>query len=245
MGGRLTAFVDRHSVGWELVMAALTVVYAGLTLLDDESVRGLPEVAAVVLSAVFLAEFGARCWDAPSRLRYLREHWLDLVTCIPAVGPLRALRLVRLLGLVRLAVRIRALGLARSGTSAPVGAWMLGPTLVLVWFSAAEGFWLSEHGRNPAIGTFGDALYLALMTVTTVGYGDVRPLTPEGKLVAGGLVFIGLGLLGFASSRLAIAWLRSERETIHLEREVRELRREVSRLADRLEGRPSDPPPGS
>jgi voltage-gated potassium channel len=237
MRGRLTAFVARHQVGWELAMALLTVVYAALTLLDDASVRGLPEFLAVVLSLVFLAEFSARCWDAPSRLAYLREHWLDLVTCIPAVGPLRALRLVRLLGLVRLAVRIRALGLARGQTAAPLGAWMLAPTLVLVWFSAAEGFWLTEHGRNAAINTFGDALYLALMTATTVGYGDVRPVTPDGKLVAGALVFVGLGLLGLASSRLAVVWFRAERETIHLEREVQELRKEVTRLAESMEAR--------
>lgn len=215
-------------------MAALTVAYVVLTLLDDEAVRGLPEVLAVVLSAVFLLEFTARCWDAPSRLAYLRTHWIDLVTCIPAVGPLRALRLVRLLGLVRLAVRIRALDLARSRTSQTVGVWMLAPTLVLLWFGAAEGFWLTEHGRNPAVATFSDALYLAIMTATTVGYGDVRPITSEGRLLAGALVFVGLGLLGFASSRLALFWLRSERETIHLEREVRELREEVARLADGL-----------
>ena len=214
-------------------MAALTVAYVVLTLLDDAAVRGLPEVLAVVLSVVFLLEFGARCWDAPSRLAYLRTHWIDLVTCIPAVGPLRALRLVRLLGLVRLAVRIRALDLARSRTSQTVGVWMLAPTLVLLWFGAAEGFWLTEHGRNPAVATFSDALYLAIMTATTVGYGDVRPITSEGRLLAGALVFLGLGLLGFASSRLALFWLRSERETIHLEREVRELREEVARLRRR------------
>jgi voltage-gated potassium channel len=234
MRGRLTAFVARHQVAWEVAMAALTVAYVVLTLLDDEAVRGLPEVLAVVLSAVFLLEFTARCWDAPSRLAYLRTHWIDLVTCIPAVGPLRALRLVRLLGLVRLAVRIRALDLARSRTSQTVGVWMLAPTLVLLWFGAAEGFWLTEHGRNPAVATFSDALYLAIMTATTVGYGDVRPITSEGRLLAGALVFVGLGLLGFASSRLALFWLRSERETIHLEREVRELREEVARLADGL-----------
>jgi voltage-gated potassium channel len=228
--GRLTAFVARHQVAWELAMAALTVVYVVLTLLDDQAVRGLPETLAVVLSAVFLLEFGARCWDAPSRLRYLRDHWIDLVTCIPAVGPLRALRLIRLLGLIRLAVRIRALDLARGRTSQTMGVWMLAPTLVLLWFGAAEGFWLTEHGRNPAVGTFSDALYLALMTATTVGYGDVRPITPEGRLLAGVLVFIGLGLLGLASSRLALFWLRSEPETVHLEREVRQLRREVARL---------------
>lgn len=229
--GRLTAFVARHQVAWELTMSALTVVYVVATLLDDQAVRNLPEVVALTLSGVFFLEFCARCWDAPSRPRYFRDHWIDLVTCIPAVGPLRALRLIRLLGLIRLAVRIRAFDLARSRTSQTMGAWMLAPTLVLLWFAAAEGFWLTEHGRNPAVGTFTDALYLALMTATTVGYGDVRPITPEGRLLAGVLVFVGLGLLGLASSRLALFWLRAERETVHLEREVRALRREVSRLA--------------
>lgn len=238
--GRLTAFVDRHQVAWELVMAALTVVYVVLTLLDDQEVPGLPETIAVGLSAVFLVEFAARCWDAPSRPRYFRDHWIDLVTCIPAVGPLRALRLVRLLGLIRLAVRIRALDLARGRTQQTMGVWMLAPTLVLLWFGAAEGFWLTEHGRNPAVSTFADALYLALMTATTVGYGDVRPITPEGRLLAGVLVFIGLGLLGFASSRLALFWLRSERETAHLEREVRALRRDIARLTAASRGTVAD-----
>jgi voltage-gated potassium channel len=215
-------------------MAALTVVYCVLTLLDDEAVRGLPEFLTVLLSVVFLVEFCARCWDAPSRLRYFRDHWIDLITCIPAVGPLRALRLVRLLGLVRLAVRIRALSLVRARATSTMGPWMIAPTLVLLWFGAAEAFWLTEHGRNADVQTFTDALYLALMTVTTVGYGDVRPVTYEGRLLAGGLVFVGLGLLGFASSRLALIWLRTEGETAQLEREIRELRREVSRLADRL-----------
>ena len=235
MRGRLTAFVASHQIAWEVVMAVLTLFYVVLTLLDDQAVRGLPEALAVALSLLFLLEFCARCWDAPVRMAYLRVHWIDLVTCIPAVGPLRAVRLVRLLGLVRLAVRIRALDLARSRTSQTMGVWMLAPTLVLLWFGAAEGFWLTEHGHNPAVLTFGDALYLALMTTTTVGYGDVRPITPEGRLLAGALVFIGLGLLGLASSRLALFWLRSERETARLEREVQELRREVARLADGLQ----------
>src|SRR5215471_4515500 len=112
MRGRLTAFVTRHQVAWELVMAALTVVYVVLTLLSDQAANDLPEALVLGLSLVFLLEFAARCWDGPSRIGYLRDHWIDLITCIPAVGPLRALRLVRLLGLLRLAVRIRALELA-------------------------------------------------------------------------------------------------------------------------------------
>src|SRR5206468_6652082 len=52
MRGRLTAYVARHQLAWELAMAALTMIYVVLTLLDDEAVRGLPEVLAVLLSAV-------------------------------------------------------------------------------------------------------------------------------------------------------------------------------------------------
>ena len=105
--GRLTAFVERHRLAWESSMAILTVLYVALSLLVDEGITGIVNDVIVVLAVLFFAEFSLRCWDAPSRLRYLRDHWIDLLTCLPAIGPLRLLRLVRLLGLLRLAHEIR------------------------------------------------------------------------------------------------------------------------------------------
>ena len=52
-------------------------------------------------------------------------------------------------------------------------------------------FYVSE----PQIKTFGDGIWWALVTVTTVGYGDITPLTTPGRVVAGGLMFLGLGLI--------------------------------------------------
>lgn len=233
--GRLTAFVGQHALAWELTMGALTVVYAALAFMDDQAIQGAPQAVVVTLSAVFLLEFAGRCADAPSRLGYLRGHWLDLVTCIPAAGPLRALRLVRLLGLLRLMGHVRRLALEHATMLS--GAWVVGPTVLVIWLAAAEGFWVLEHGRNAAVQTFGDALYLAFMTVTTVGYGDVRPVTAEGKVLAGTLVFVGLGLLGFLSSRLTLAWTRIETEEELVRQELIALRAEVARLADLLEER--------
>ena len=52
-------------------------------------------------------------------------------------------------------------------------------------------FYLAE----PQIKTFGDGIWWALVTITTVGYGDITPLTTLGKFVAGTLMFVGLGLI--------------------------------------------------
>src|SRR6202023_2923664 len=97
--GALTQFVKDHEVPWEAAMAALTAVYIALSFVEDASNFEVnPTTAALLgLSVIFLLEFTVRCWDAASRHRYLREHWLDLVTSFPLVGPFRALRLLRLL----------------------------------------------------------------------------------------------------------------------------------------------------
>ena len=53
----------------------------------------------VAFAVIFLTEFSARCWDSPSRRHYLRSHWLDLGSCVPLVGGLRSVRILRLLRL--------------------------------------------------------------------------------------------------------------------------------------------------
>src|SRR5438093_9878136 len=127
--GRLTAFVERHRLAWESSMAILTVLYVALSLLVDEGITGIVNDVIVVLAVLFFAEFSLRCWDAPSRLRYLRDHWIDLLTCLPALGPLRLFRLVRLLGLLRLAHEIREAATASIASGGkPLPTWSGWPT---------------------------------------------------------------------------------------------------------------------
>jgi voltage-gated potassium channel len=234
--GRLAAFVRRHQLAWELSMAALTLLYVALSLVVDEGAPPLVTGAVGVLAVVFLLEFSVRFWDAASRLGYLREHWIDLITCIPFIGPLRLLRLLRLLGLLRLADKIRDVAYIRS-EAAPGHqslTWVVWPTALLLWVGAADGLWVVERGHNPAIHSFGDALYMAFITVTTVGYGDLRPVTPEGKVLAGALVFFGLGLLGFISAQLTARWLRVENRENTIEHQLAALRTEIAELKEML-----------
>jgi len=217
--GRVTKFVEGHALAWEIGSAALTIAYVVLAFQADQGTYGPVSVAVLAIAAIFVVEFSVRLYDSPSRLSYLKDHWLDIVTCIPVVGQLRALRLLRLLAFVRIGAAARAFGVGMSASKiAPggTGLWLLAPLLIIFWVAAAYGYFELEHGLNPHITTFSDALYFAFVTASTVGYGDVTPVTAAGKLLTGVLIFVGIGLLGFASAQLTAKLLPQHNEIAEL-----------------------------
>lgn len=68
--------------------------------------------------------------------------------------------------------------------------------LTVVMTSGALGFYYFEYGKNPNVKSFGDSLYWAVVTMATVGYGDIYPMTVGGRIVAVILIFSGVGSLG-------------------------------------------------
>lgn len=216
-------------------MAGLTMVYVVLAFLQDESRKGVLLPAVLVLAGVFLLEFSARLYDSASRLQYLRGHWLDLVTCIPVAGTFRALRLLRLLAFFRLGRSARQLAMGHKESVAGSSAWILAPMLLIVWIAASYGYYELEGGVNPHIQSFADALYFSFITASTVGYGDVTPVTPEGKVLTGILIFVGLGLLGFASSQLTAKMLFQKDEVSELKRAVERQSHLLEQLIKKIE----------
>jgi len=93
-------------------------------------------------------------------------------------------------------------------------------------------FYLFESGRNPKVNEIWDALWWAFVTITTVGYGDIVPVTAAGRVVAVSLMMTGGVLFLSFVALLSSAFI--ELEFLELERQVRELR-------IRLETKKSDP----
>jgi voltage-gated potassium channel len=188
----LDAFARRHEVAWELAFAALAIFFVALGALPEDT-PGL-EALEWAITGIFAIEFFGRLLTSGDERGYLRAHWIDVVTLIPPVRGLRVLRLLRLLRLLRAFAGVaRALGhverIARHrGLLALLTAW-LGVMVI-----TSMGLYVAEVGLNEAVTSPLDALWWGVTTMTTVGYGDVYPVTAEGRLAAMTLMILGIGL---------------------------------------------------
>jgi voltage-gated potassium channel len=139
---------------------------------------------------VFASRFGA----THDRRAYLRGHWIDLFALIPAAREVRILRLLRLLRLVRaFAGLYRALEHFERLARHRGLAWLFVAWLAVMAICSAV-LYTAEVGINRAVSSPFDALWWGIVTLTTVGYGDVTPITPEGKIAASVLMLLGIGL---------------------------------------------------
>src|SRR5205809_441862 len=114
---------------------------------------------------------------------------------------------------------VLAFGVGAAASERLIGGsalWVLGPILLTVWIAASYGYYELEGGLNPRIQTFGDALYFSFVSASTVGYGDVTPVTGAGKVLTGLLIFVGIGLLGFASAQLTTRLMPQKNELAEL-----------------------------
>jgi voltage-gated potassium channel len=226
---------------WPLGVLALLIVPA--ILLDDHAHRlGFHEIALWlnwIVWLTFCGELAVKAWLSPDRRYFLRHAWLDLVIVVfspPFIGPeylqgLRAVRLVRLASLLRfvraLAVAGIALESARDVLAHRRLHYVALATVVIVSLGAS-GIYGVEHGLNPAIGSIGDAFWWAVVTATTVGYGDISPTTTEGRLIAV-LMLVGIGAISILTATVASVFFEQDKEW-----DKRDRAAEAARLEDRL-----------
>ncbi|WP_037706625.1 potassium channel family protein [Streptomyces griseus] len=183
--------------------AAYLAGYAVRVLARDHLPRlGVDLCVGVVLGswAVFVADYAVRLRLSGLRaFRFVRTHLLDTVVLIlPLLRPVRMValydRIQRRRGQPRLSLYARVM--VYSGLS-----------VSLLGFTAALTVYHHEADAPGAtIVTFGDSVWWACATLATVGYGDVAPVTPVGRVVAVGLMACGLALLGAVTGSFS-SWL--------------------------------------
>ncbi|MFJ4965553.1 potassium channel family protein [Streptomyces sp. NPDC088729] len=148
---------------------------------------------------LFIADYAVRLRLSGLGARFVRVHWLDTVVLVLPL--LRPLRMVKVYNAVqRRHDRPRLTLYARVMVYAGLSAGLLG-------FSAALAVYRLEHlAPGATIRTFGDSVWWACATLTTVGYGDATPITPGGRSVAVLLMVCGLALLGAVTGSFS-SWL--------------------------------------
>ncbi len=179
-------------------------------------------IADYVIWGLFTLDFGVKLLVAPRRLAYIRAHPLDAAMVV--VPFLRPLRLLRLLAFLRLAVvlgvntRLIRSFFLRRGTG-----FVLACLLVAVVGGGTLVFIAEHNNANSQITSLGDSYWWALVTMTTVGYGDYAPVTALGRGVAGFLMIFGIAALSITTASVATLMTRQP-QTPARSSSLRELR---------------------
>ena len=211
-----------------VILAAVAVTILSTEAAFRTSNRQLLILVELGFGVIFAIEYGARVWAIAEeqgecsamvrRLRFMVSPMaiLDLVVELATLSPFfvsdaAIIRLVRLFRLAALAKFGRfSLALQELGRAVSERRFELGVTMalagVLLLFSATALYWAEHEVQPEAFGSIPRALWWSVITLTTVGYGDVSPITALGKFLASLVAISGIGLVAMPTAIMAGAF---------------------------------------
>lgn len=242
-----------------IILAAVAVSIIGTepTILHDH--RSLIIGLEIGFGVIFLVEYLARLWsiaEAPGpgsalakRLRFLISPLaiIDLIVIVTSLMPFffvdsAILRLLRLIRIIALAKFTRFSHAVEEISKAVWGRrYELIVTIALAWVLLLLGsvalFWAEGHVQPEKFGSIPRALWWAIITLTTVGYGDVAPITPLGKVLASVVALGGVALVAMPAGIMAAAFsdaMQKKREAELAARLAAQVEERIDEEIDRL-----------
>jgi len=187
---------------WPLAAVALIFlcIYSAQVLLEPPAeLHRLLSVINTVLYMTFVGDYIMRLRLADRRWRWFFGHLVDLaIVVLPFLRPLRLLRLVVVFKVAQ--------GAAGGVIRGRVIAYAACSSVLLIYISSLAVLSAERHQPGANITSFGKAVWWAVSTVSTVGYGDQVPVTVTGRVVAAFLMVGGISLLGVVTATLA-SWI--------------------------------------
>ncbi len=230
--GQLDLRLYRHLSATNGIIIGVIVAAVVLSVAETEPgiVRGNERwfaAANIGFGIVFLIEYVLRLWSVAERApQHAWRERLRFVVSMPALidvlaiassltpllgfnsTPLRLVRLARIVMLVRVGPFARACSLLGQAVASRRFELLVtaGLALIVLMIGATVLYWAEGAAQPDAFGSIPRAMWWAAETLTTVGYGDVRPVTPLGKLMAAIMAFAGIGVIALPAGIMASAF---------------------------------------
>ncbi len=216
------------------ILGVAWLVVAVVVLTTDVNGSASTALVAVLfgLWAVMLVEYLVRLVVSPDRRGYLRHRWVEPATVV--LPPLQGWHLVGMEkvslvvheGELRVEAILKHHSLFRVLIAA-AGTLFVGAWLVLLF---------EDHAKGSNIHSYPDALWWAIVTVTTVGYGDRYPVSAGGRTVAVILMLVGIGLIGTLTATVASVFMKEHTDANKalLQKSHADLGHQLSVISDRL-----------
>ena len=179
-----------------------SAIFVAQTYPLSESLRMILEAIDKGILLIFAIEYLLRLWCAENKLRFLFNLFslIDLLAVLPLligifnISFIRVFRWFRILRLLRFIEGRTIFGYVTTQDSAIFARILL--TLFIIIFVYSGLIYQVEHPTNPqAFGTFLDAVYFSVATMTTVGFGDVTPRSESGRLLTVLMILTGIALI--------------------------------------------------
>jgi voltage-gated potassium channel len=189
---------------WNETLTLLAVVflvaysYPAFVSQVSPEIQNLIDIVQWICWGAFVLDLMYGILNAQSKKEYLLKHPLEIASSLlPFLRPLRLMRVISFGGLAIQKVAI--------GRQFAITLKVAITTLFVAYISAVQITISERMVESSNIKNFGDGLWWAMTTVTTVGYGDKFPVTTEGRILAVALMIMGISLVGVITASVA-AW---------------------------------------
>lgn len=212
---------DKNIKLFDLLIIVLSI-YVLLALLISsifhipKEIYKILEITDNCICLFFLIDFIRNLYNAKNKWEYMKWGWIDLISSIPMLPSFRVGRLFRLIRLIRILRAFRSTKiLIRYIFKSKIKGTMISVFIItlLIVIASSVSILIVEKGPTSNIKTAGDAIWWTMETITTVGYGDKYPVTPEGRFIGIILMISGVGLFGTYTAYIASLFVNCNKDT--------------------------------